>query len=919
MKFKNVAVISLAIMLFGIFGITFGSTVHASHDAEEKSDLRISDSAKLSLVDQDEKFFKIKINYQLNKKSPVMIIKTPNIENIDFEDLNTKFGGNNVKLNKDKGMITLNLKYFTDVDGTGELNLRTLNFNDTTIMVMNASQVTLAQETFHKEVEPGENIDTDDEDESENATEYDPDDERNPDSGWKNDSKNELMVTAGKQSVDNNGNKITPVIYFGDFKYAKKGISIHESVGSFLIEGRKNNITAANYAVIKSPRGTDWWKSSHNTIWTTSYGDGDTSSALNPERGSQRTFVTTDLYNEMSPSDDPLRPKLVGPDYEKNHDFPNLGMNEKTARIYTRDNPKTGLKDQRIAFQQEFGQYKIRISITQSFDENNMVITKIKYRNVGKLDVSRFTGFSFKSLHLMRNFQMVDKGDVFKLRSLGNNQGAYATSEDFEGRYEMYLNKGKDAPFAWGGGSQRMAVSSTDSEKEFPWARPSQAVAEDNSRKYEVFPLLHNYNVFKDLNDLGYKTRNPNAGVEFTKEEMKHHGVAMHTKNRLLKVGQSVNMSYTTNFFLADKEDPTVHLYERGTQTNPQVVQPNANTYKLTGKWYDYNDRIIKLYYSIDSEDKKNPKFIQEYQQTNDEMKRGTSHRWGHQVPVKSLSPGQHVIRVWGINRNDRVSEVESTVIQISEKSTSKPQITLTSPNSNTSEDKPMNPIVGAFDFKGTWSDADSKSVGIKYKIDDEETKVLFSKLKNDPETDKVHQWEMDDFDLRKFNDTNPHKISFIITDDTDQSSETTFYFKREKGAFQLIHPEKIDFGLNKLSPHKDKTTQPSLRGDLKIHDYRGESKIPLKIVVTVNDFIKSGKNQSPTKLKACYYWDNTLMTSGKSFQIGDGIHGDSDVWLKTTDLSEEFEKKFAMKVHHKDNSDGKYKSLWTWSATDSI
>ncbi|MQS88772.1 hypothetical protein [Companilactobacillus mishanensis] len=942
MKLNNIFVGFLSFLIIGTLGVCIAHAISSSRIVSIADDTPAYEKADFSEISNDENILKIKVKYLVSTDKPTLIISSPQIQNIDLAKLETEIGKDKVDFDDKNKKIKLSLEDHMETTGEGSFTIQTKNQNELDLSIENINNDILTTQKFNKIEKP--NPDNSNEDIQNEITEEKPtdvesnnetrisDEENDPNSGW--NRSNNMMLSPGKTVTLDDGSKATPFLYFGDFHYAYKHRKVRDSVGGRpwfpgllgigaypIGQGHKNNVTAPNSALSVVPSkgsNTSDLESSKNQLYTTSHGDGQTKGKA---RGSQGTFVTTDLLNQKLPSADPLKPHIAGPDVDSISNqggLQNIGMDKSSVKLYFRIDPRTNLQEQRLVFDQAYDNKRVRIRITQSFQSDNTVNTNIEYKNVGNDELDSFTGFAFKDIQLYKNMKVTSAKGNAKIRSLGNKEGIYLANKSFSARFEMFLNEGENEPYAWAGRTtwktyKNNFINLNTPPTGFPWSKGTDA-------------LKGYYQSFSDLEDTGDKGIEPGAGKQWVNGRW-DAGLAMHTKNQKLKRNQSVYMNYRTLLEMPPHVIPGIELHQVGSEENPDVIQPDDKSYMLSGSWYDYTKTRVEILGTLDDANTKEATRLLSGTQSEEEKTDGVSHGWEYDMPLDGVSPGKHTIRVWARNSDGKISEVKKVVILVPKSASDIPQIQIASPAANTSEDDPYNPIHQEFDLKGGWSDSHCDFVNITYRIGDGEEKVLYEKYKN-PTPGRIMPWYLKNFQIDEFNDLDMHELTFTITCESGKSNSDTLYFQHKEGSYQFITPNTIDFGLHNLAPTKSIRSQPQLAGKLKVLDYRSQESSSLKVFLNVNKFLKEEPDTDddekavtqPESLESSFYWHDTYLQINKETQISGEILPDESVWLKTTDLTREFEKSFALFLKaNKNQGNGNYVSTWTWTATDSL
>lgn len=780
--------------------------------------------------------------------------------------------------------------------------------------------------------------DSDDEDVLNDESDDDDDDADQPDTNeltWiRSDS---LRISKGPTLRHADGTSAVPFLYFGGFKYAAEGMKIkaafakdtHDSYA----QGRVDSLTAPNSLVITVPRGgsiDNGPTGNGNHIYGNAYGD---VHVLDGSMGSKGDFVTTDIYNLEVPSDKATKPSVAGPGI-LNKKYSMLDAPQFSYRI----DPKTGFEQQRMIFFQQVKRnndvYEVEVKIIQKFEKNGRVITEITYTNTGNKPLVRFMGFAFKDFSLTKDFREIRDskgkkvGDYVPMRALGNGRGIYLQSGITESRYNLFTNL-PNGPSSWAGRSISKAhdqqkgyingfILGIGSGSRFPWYSGEGNVSHGNYESPDVPKGLKNS--FNDMNDLGDAGLNLNAGARLggvkETERAWDSGFAMHTKPLTLDVEKSVVMNYASQIdIVGAKFAPAIELDKKGTEPAPDIIQSDAQNYRLTGTWYDFDSTNAELYYTVDLDDTHHGKLLKKLKQSEQSANAGKPQEWSNSIPIGDLDEGLHFIRVWVQDSDGNLSEVAETVINITPPPNVIPTITILSPES--SEKNPFSPTTHSLSLTGTWSDVDSPLMkSATYKVDDEEEILLYKNFKN-AIPGSTYFWELPDLQMNKYNDLKLHKVTFTITDEEGNSSSDIFYFQHKDGSFQVVAPHAIDFGTEHIFGTNTKKIKPDISGTLQVHDFRSKNQSPLKITLSVEKFINEDDENST--LDHRLYWDKQQRADQELF-IAKTPAASNEDWLTTTNLTDLIKKNIEMDF--KDNEStvtGTYTSSWTWKAIESI
>lgn len=745
-----------------------------------------------------------------------------------------------------------------------------------------------------------------------------------------------LRISRGPILRHADGTSAVPYIYFGDYTYASANIKVKaafaKDIHDSYAHGRVDSLTAPNSLVITVPRGgsiENGPNSGGNHIYGNAYGD---AHSQDGSLGSKGDFITTDIYNLEVPSDKLSKPSVAGPGIlDKKY-----SMSESPIFSYRVD-PETGFEQQRMIFYQQVKRnkdlYEVEVKIVQKFEKNGRVVTEITYTNVGDKPIQRFMGFAFKDFSLTKDFKEIRDnkgkkvGDFIPIRALGNGRGIYLQSGIIESRYNLFTNL-PNGPSSWAGRSiskahdQQKGYESgflgIGSSSKFPWAPGEGDISNGHYKSPDLPKGLKNS--FSDMNDLGDAGLNLNAGARLggVKETEKFwdSGFDMHTKQQTLEKEKSVVMNYASQIdIVGAKFAPAIELDQKGTEAVPDIIQSGAENYRITGTWYDFDSTNAELYYTVDLDDTHHGKLIKSLSQSEQNSKAGKPQEWSNSISIADLEEGIHYLRVWVKDSDGNLSEVAQTVINITAPPNLVPTIDILSPES--SEGNPYNPTTNSLSITGTWSDADSKTMkSATYKVDDDDEVVLYENFDNE-KPGSTYFWELPELSISKYNDLKLHQIKFTLTDDEGNSDSKSFYFKHQDGSFQLVAPHSIDFGTEHLFGENTKKIKPEIDGSLQVHDFRSKNQSPLKVTLSVDDFIN--EDDTNCTLDHRVYWKNQRRVEQELF-IAETPAASSENWLTTTNLTDLVKEN--IKLDFKGNettTSGTYTSNWTWKTVESV
>lgn len=977
MNSKTKIILIAATSFFSIICLllAFGDSTTSKANESGSIERKIEDLA----IDKKQERTKITAKYQIEPDKPVLILYSSQIKNLDLKKLKEDLSEKNVGVDLEKELIHLYMKDQISADGRGTLTFETINQNQTYFEIRDIDHQIMKSEFLNQPTEtnteteskPVNNgLETDDllkdpdgvTTETSQITENDQpttepdkgfdgnhvdapsveinDNENDPKSGWQR--KTMMQITKAPAKELPNGSTAHQVIYFGAINYALEYLDVKESVsgrdGFFLSgNGRENNITAANSAVIIVPEGGKLddkqqplgkIKYEKNKWITNTFGDGylhHKNGQVQSKYGSQRNFVTTNLFDYEKPSKDFKIPNLIGPDNEKTKGTDKIAMIENTANLYINYSPRgSEYPAQRIVYEQKGDTHHIKTRITQGFNPDGSIYVRTQFENIGKYAIPNFTGYAFRDITFMQNhnYSTMEKDNI--LRSLGNNRGAYATRKAYNGSLEFHMDTFKDAPYGWAAQGTKSTYFTTrgDIDKDhpngFPW--------KDNPDDQYERPFT---NIDDQANAL--PKNEPGLGQKLAKGNKVNgwdSGISMHTKNQVLYPGERVSMAYSIDV-VPISNHPMIELHQSGTYSDPLVLQSEQDQLSIDGGWFHFGHPSVELKYLMKPANATNSKEgfsaeeiaksgtnIWSATQKPDEQKVGKRFPWNYSIPTKNLKPGKYLIGIVAVDKSDNElkSTVKHLVIEIPKTATKEPQLEITAPSPH-SITSPFEPKTSILNIKGVWSDNDSESITLSYRYDDETPVILLDKEKN--LKGQIMPWQLPEFNIEDINDTKLHKIDFMIDDHdpTTVDPTKTFYFARKDGTFQFFAPREIRFGTHNLISGQQRTAKPELYGGLKVKDFRKDNSSPIRITLQTANFT-SEENQ---ELDTSVIFDQTHFPAGQKlpFKEVKNIPGE---WLTVTDYTKQLEKELKLKLKRpNDTSDGTFKSHWVWEACDSI
>lgn len=963
------AIISLCILM-AVTGFT-------ANNQQSKADEKIKNTVQVSKMEQTKDGSINTISYQLDPTMPILNITSQQLANVDIDALKKEIGEDNVGVDLENQQLHLNLKDKIDESGKGSFDLivnvkdkimigfTDIQENELLITMLNpdgpdpnANDINVTNPNDHADPD-GEN-DKPGED-SDDGVGEDPniyENEDDPTKGWTRTEK--MMISPGHVIKNPDGSKTYPVIYFGAINYALQGITIRDAVAGRPLttgllgllgkkpigEGRKNNVTAANTSIIEVPKNgsmndlqTNRYKKT-NHYSTNTFGDGMLppagfgsnliSTGQKSYRGSQRNFATTNLYNYYKNPAKASIPKVFGPDEKNNGKY--TGLVKKQTRLYFKlyKDPESDEPTimQRLIFYQKVRDYQVRIKITQRFDKNNGVIVNYEFFNVGTKQIDSFQGYVFRDITFMKDHNIDSSKQMNVIRSLGEHQGIYATSKEYGQRFEMKFDGFDDEPYAWSSSGTRSTYFAASKKDHFPWNYNGPIKKQD---------------AFKDINDLGDKAIEPGRGNSWVDENISYDsGVSMHTKDQALLPGDKVTMSYAVNA-LEVKLEPELEIYNASKKEKPHELDPEANSFKVDGEWRSAHNRYVKIKYLVRSaedsiDDEKDKKDVlkngtilgNDYKaQTDSDKNGGVPQKWSTEIKLDQLQSGVNEMVAVAIDKEGRTSGVKRTYINLPERDYPI-FIQINSPMGGTTRNTPYEPRVDKnftdkIDISGM-SFSPSGIYKIHYFVDDDPIGKTFD-VGDGSEANEPHQWKLPDFSLKPYmKDTNTHSMRFVIYSTEKDSkgneivkaAEDAFHFrmkpkKFEKGGyFQIIPPEKIDFGTLNMAANSEKDTKAKIEGNLFVDDYRepDHKENPVHVTLSHDAFVKESGEILQTDLR----WNKYQVDPTRSYDIK------SDDMTNRKVLTDVLKDNLHLKVKRQQTTrDGTFKSIFHWSATDSL
>ncbi|WP_056979773.1 hypothetical protein [Companilactobacillus nodensis] len=921
-------------------------------------------SADITNIKFDKDHYEAIIHYTLKNNEDSLLISANDFDSINQKALEKELGPKNIRINTKDRNIEVNLQK----NKTGQFKINVLKSDHTILSISDQNKNDLITkeliiednlanpppssntEATGSDIPPAtEGIDP-------NITKDTPEEEdlraNEADTAWIR-SRN-LRISKGPTLKHNDGKITVPFIYFGDYNYAKMNMRIaaayeqDESGG-----GRIDSLTAPNFCLVTAPEGTKLEPDSNFSSETThifghNFGD---AQMKDGKQGSNGTFVTTDIHNIDTPTDRKHHPSMAGPDKFGT----TIGM-LRIPQLFYRIDPKTGMEEQKMVFQQRYIKrnrtYGIETSIIQRFDFSGEVFTDINYKNIGDVEFDDFIGFAFHDLTLTKDYGQIKNekginiGDYAPMRSLGNNRGFYMQSDNVESRINFHMDL-ENSPSAW---ATRTITKSHHEFKGFTNAGGGlsivfgtilQAKFTGNPWKHSMHDQYHDkrykpgsvpekmFNAFYYDSDPGDKGFDPGAGKRLGKlhkkkesdktkyisenEPLWDSGITMHTEHQTLEVGDSVKLSYSRTVDL-NRENfaPVNYLDQRDTDDNPDIINNDTSEYKLSGAWYDFDSNDVDLYVSFDNDNFESAKQIESYNQKDEEKVAGVPHDWETNLDLTDKDPGKHRVYIWFKDKEGNVSIVDKTVIYLPQKATEAPQIKIINPEST--ETTPFIPNTEIFKVDGIWNDKDSKTIkSIKYSLDNEKELFINTNLKNPGNNNNV-KWELSKFNMSKIGDTRIHKLKVTIEDAEKHQGSDILYFKRSPGAFEIVAPEYIDFGQQILAGEDSPHLHPKFDQKVEVNDYRQKTSVPLKVFVKMSEF--ESVDSKNLKVPHSVYLDDQLKSN--DVFLGETQSPNDDNNMTCTDFTKKVKEGICIVFRCDGNAKtGSFTSEWTWIAQD--
>ncbi|WP_125770286.1 hypothetical protein [Companilactobacillus furfuricola] len=942
-----------------------------------------------------------KINYENNDDDPIFAISSHQIKSFDIPFLVEQFGKENVGFSEKDQQLFLNLKHFDRSKDSFQLKkigdeplLLTIRNPQHEVLYQSEFADDKSVEENNNQNNPSKtqsstNFDPQKQNlnespnpnqpapETENKTTSEVIDNNDYDTtpqadiprdadwniGWK--ERDRIIVARGIDKKMSDGRTSTPVQYFGALNYALENITVKDSVHGrplrpgliWLIPGpgsgtgRKNNLTAANSGIIMSRPGHVWTEKQKasenyklNYYLNYTFGDGllykpgiGNDGGEKVYRGSQRNFITTNLFDYYLPTGDISKPRIYGPDVEETKKV--YGLDEKNVHYYIKDhklfrdgnpqntNSKNVVKTvmQRLVFRQVMKNSIIQVTVTMQFDNNNGSIITTEFKNIGHTYIDNFQGYTFRDITFIRDHRRDRSKPDNIIRSLGNHKGAYASRNDvYNSRIEFMLNGYPDSPFAWSARGTRSTYYYASDDDHFPWNENGL------DEKYD--------DAFKTIYDRADQNNEPTFGKPFM-DYVTDTGISMHTKNQALSPGQQVAMTYSTNIVQKDHA-PVLDINQPTTKNRPYEVKPTEDKVKINGTWLYDRMQDVDIKYLVqeinsDSDDKKDIKdqllkkgvSISDQFQTQSEadMHNRIQHSWSTEIPLKDLGSGLQKISFIAYDKENHTSEIKTYYITIPERGESHDfEINVMTPDPETQRKRPYDPRddqqhVNKMTITGYSTDL-THNHQIEYQLDDGE-KLPIDVNQQFKEKDTLY-WGLRDLDLTHLKkDIGIHKITFTLTNKAGQTTTTDFYFQyvmnastnEPEGTYRVLAPRDIDFGVANMADHSTKTLKPKIKQNIVFDDQRRLEKRAETVKLTLSTERFHRKDNDQETIDTELLWKHQHLKKDIPYLIKNDEQANrivlNDIFLNNVSLKVDSDSPV---------NTGSFQSKWTWTVTDS-
>lgn len=879
MRRKNIILMSLTTTVLSLLLLCFvkTTTVHAESMT----------SADVTELHEKNDQLELTVNYELGSNNE-LLLQTSESGVIDLEALKKELGTDNVAVDSDNKKITIKLAPTENKS----FKLLIANNKPFKLEAFNGDKESLFYQTFNED-----ELTRLDKRMAEDENEHD----EGYDGGWI--KTKELRISKGPILNHKDGSTTQPYLYFGDYAMANYNQTIADAY-SPKGKARQNSLTAANFAILYASPGArieDGPAGLKNHIYTSHYGDNQQDDQYFEKQniedkplGSANSFISNNLYNSISKTDNWLQPGTSGPD-KNGYSYAMAGK----PSLYFRINPVTGFEEQRMIYLQKAypveannrENRKIMTTITHSFNAAGKVVTKVDFKNVGDRMFYNFSGFSNHDLSLNKDGHEIEKtdrklsahekaqlnkiGNYVPMRSLGANRGMYIESGNKEIRTSIFTNH-PEGPGAWAARSIGKSYLATQGymhtpgigpvletkERYYPWksGKPHYVshllniiwfYNSKTNRYNSPFVPKYKFNAFDNQRDPGDKGTSNALIADMRlgsdeKEELWDAGFTMRTAPKDLPPEKSVSLEYSAQTDINNQSSvPVIELDHQGTNEDPELVWDIFDHFTIKGSWYDFDSKYTTMKYSIDDSEFKNAKELFKGVQKESDFGKIHEFSFDDKILIKDLNHKRnHTLRLQMTDWEDEYhtegnkSRIKETVFRFLQPATDIPQITVTSPHST--EKDPHNPFNHELNIKGVWNDADSKNVkSITYSIDGGEEKNVETGLDN-PELSAYNDWEINGLDIKEHNNFETHKIDFKIVDHDGNVGTDEVHFQHKPGSMYLTVPEKIDFGQISVSNDYGSAIKPKINeGSVLLTDFRSKNSTPVGVSLSIAPFYK--------------------------------------------------------------------------------